>query len=95
MVIFISYTIAVILTVIIACTLYPIAGVFYVIDMIGNAVGWISKKAFMIANGAVKYLWSDIARTRIVKNVPNQTDDVLICNNEYSKISNDNLNNDD
>mgnify|MGYP006968292005 CR=1 FL=1 len=55
-----SVIIACILTVLLACMLYPIACLFWVIARVGKIVGIISEWIFSHANKAVKYLWADL-----------------------------------
>ena len=57
-----SYVIAVILTVLLVCILYPIAGIFWIIGKIGDVVGVISDWIFTHANSAIKQLWSELRK---------------------------------
>lgn len=60
MVVVLSTVIACILTVLLACFLYPIAGLFWVVGKVGEIVGIIGNWIFTHANMAVKRLWADL-----------------------------------
>lgn len=62
MVIGLSYVFAVIITGILACVLYPVAGVFWLVGLLGK----VGQKLFEFSNHAIKSLWSDITNKRIV-----------------------------
>lgn len=55
-----SFVIACILTMLLVCILYPVAGLFWLIGKIGKIVGIVSDWIFNHANTAVKYLWADL-----------------------------------
>ena len=62
MVIGLSYVFAVVITAILACILYPIAGVFWLIGLLGK----LGEKLFEFSNHAIKSLWADISNKKIV-----------------------------
>ncbi|MGN1339970.1 MAG: hypothetical protein ACI4WS_06725 [Oscillospiraceae bacterium] len=62
MVVALSYIFAVILTAVLACILYPVAGVFWLVGLLGK----VSEKMFQFSNNAIKKLWADISNKRIV-----------------------------
>lgn len=51
-----SRIIAIILTVILACILYPISGIFWVMAMIGKVGSYL----FEWTNETIKKLWTDV-----------------------------------
>ena len=51
-----SKIIAVLITVILACVLYPIAAFFWILGIIGK----LSDNIFSFTNSVIKKLWSDI-----------------------------------
>lgn len=55
-----SFIIACILTVLLAMILYPIAAIFWLIGIIGDVVGVVSKWIFVHANRMIHYLWADL-----------------------------------
>lgn len=57
----ISRIIAILITLVLACILYPIAALFWILGIIGEFVGNISKKMFGFTNHVIKHLWSDIS----------------------------------
>lgn len=56
MVFLISKMIAVIITVVLACVLYPIAAIFYVVGLLGRA----GDTLFKWTNMVIKGLWIDL-----------------------------------
>lgn len=62
MVIGLSYVLAVVFTAVLACILYPIAGVFWLIGLLGK----LGEKLFEFSNHAIKSLWADISNKKIV-----------------------------
>ena len=56
MVVVLSRMIAFIITVMLACVLYPIAAVFYVVGLFGK----MGSGLFNITNKMIKYLWNDL-----------------------------------
>lgn len=81
MVVAISYVIAVILTGLLACVLYPISGLFWLIGLLGK----IGENLFSFTNKMIKNLWADISSKRIIdvsgstsNNSDNQSERVLL-----------------
>lgn len=72
MVMFLSYIIAVILTIVLAIILYPISALFFIIGKIGYVLGNLADFIFNHTNSGIKKLWSDVMHTRMVR------DDVVI-----------------
>lgn len=62
MVVALSYIFAVIFTAVLACILYPIAGVFWLVGLLGK----LSEQMFRFSNNAIKKLWADISNKRII-----------------------------
>ncbi len=60
MIVVLSTVIACILTALLACVLYPIAGLFWFLGKVGEIVGIIGNWIFVHANEAVKHLWADL-----------------------------------
>ncbi len=60
MIVVLSTVIACILTALLACVLYPIAGLFWFLGKVGEIVGIIGNWIFVHANAAVKHLWADL-----------------------------------
>lgn len=67
MVMFLSYVIAVIITIILAILLYPISAVFFVIGKIGSILGLLADFIFSHTNSAIKNLWEDIRHTKVIR----------------------------
>lgn len=67
MIVVLSYIFAFILTMIIACVMYPIAAIFFVFGKIGYFVDKISRVVFSAVNRVIRYLWSDLANSTIIK----------------------------
>lgn len=63
MVVIFSKILAIILTVILACALYPIAAIFYVIGLFGM----IGDTLFKWTNNVIKKLWGDLKNEKILK----------------------------
>ena len=61
MVVVISYIVAIILTVLLALTLYPVAAMFWVLGLLGK----LSDTLFSFTRKTIKGLWSDINNTEI------------------------------
>jgi len=55
-----SYIIAVVLTLLLALALYPIAILFWVLKWAGQIVGIISDWIFVHTNSAITRLWQDL-----------------------------------
>ncbi len=60
MIVVLSTVIACILTALLACILYPIAGIFWFAGKAGEMVGIIGNWIFIHANAAIKHLWADL-----------------------------------
>ena len=60
MIFVLSFAIACILTVMLVCILYPIAGLFWVVGRLGKIIGIISDWIFNHANMMIKHLWADL-----------------------------------
>lgn len=60
MIVVLSTVIACILTALLACFLYPIAGLFWFLGKVGDIVGIIGNWIFTHANAAIKHLWADL-----------------------------------
>lgn len=60
MIVVLSTVIVCILTAVLACILYPIAGLFWFVGKVGEVVGIIGNWIFLHANAAVKHLWADL-----------------------------------
>ena len=63
MIVVLSTVIACILTALLACFLYPIAGLFWFVGKVGDIVGIIGNWIFIHANVAVKHLWAELRNT--------------------------------
>lgn len=72
-----SYVIAVIITLLLVCLLYPVACLFWVLGALGRIVGGISDWIFVHANNTIRNLWAEL------RNSPNDSpnnssnDDIL------------------
>ncbi len=60
MIVVLSTVIACILTALLACILYPIAGIFWLAGKVGEMVGIVGNWIFVHANAAIKHLWADL-----------------------------------
>jgi len=55
-----SYFIASLLTVLLACLLYPVAALFWIAGKIGWIVGIIGDWVYEHANAAIKKMWEEL-----------------------------------
>ena len=60
MIVVLSTVIACVLTALLACFLYPVAGLFWFLGKVGDIVGIIGNWIFTHANAAIKHLWADL-----------------------------------
>ncbi|MBE5872299.1 MAG: hypothetical protein E7294_13765 [Lachnospiraceae bacterium] len=67
MVLLLSYIIAIIITILLAIGLYPIAAFFWFIGIIGKMVGSLADFIFAHTNAGIKKLWEDIRHTKVVR----------------------------
>lgn len=79
MIVVLSYIFAFIVTMILACIMYPIAAIFFVFGKIGFFVDLISRKVFSAVNRAIKYLWADLANSKFINH--SESDKKYIDNN--------------
>lgn len=89
MVVFLSYVIAVILTVGLAVCLYPLCAIFWISGLLGK----ISNGMFNFTNGVIKKLWQDIKGSSVVSNdIPNNNNVNINYNNDTTQNVNSNNN---
>ena len=74
MIVILSYIFAFILTMILACIMYPIAAISSVFGKIGFFVDIISRKVFSAVNSAIKYLWADLANSKFINQAKSDKD---------------------
>ncbi len=71
----ISYIVAVVLTVLIALILYPIAALFYLFSIIGK----ISDNLFKWANSTIKKLWKEVKESSREVEASSPDKETFIC----------------
>ncbi len=70
-----SFIIAVILTILLALVLYPIAAVFWICGLLGK----LSDKIFAITKLAIAYLWKDLKKSTTDEKVETPQDCTWVC----------------
>lgn len=78
MVMFLSYIIAIVITLALAIILYPISAVFFIVAKVGYVLGILADFIFTHTNSGIKKLWSDIKHTRVIRDEPINTDNSTI-----------------